>query len=801
MDRRLLLVPFLKRVEPNETKSFNTLFPEEEIKNLVNLSTHISPERIKRFLLVANQHPELREIALEHYEDGDEQSAMLQHYVNERIVYREGGFVAYGSPKKVALIHDFERWAKKQPFDFLSGSQNKKIPLSQTLLPYIKLNYPDWVDVKDGRKSIGGSFGSSPKGIWNIDLNQNKKTNSSHKSTSFKAIDWNQFRNELWWVESTSSEVTSEGKDAQIEVSVSDDVSENVSTTFDQRSGNVNDDVSKNVSDDVSENVYEEGVSLDLVSNLLSTLGGSALPEGHTDLDKAKQIRHKLIYHGENMFLGTRKTILINEHSNETTQYLILLEQLFYDNEIIALDTEYVPCPKNTPHNYSICYIQVGGSNESPIFIIGKKFFSFFHKLFMSWLSKPNSLLLGYYLMADLPILATTFNILPETFEHKVFDFYLFFRFLSPQLNNHGLKDWYLRIFGEKMDKTLQKTNWSKVILNSELIEYMKKDIQTLLDFLGYLPYLKDFSWRNTWETQIVHHDPFITSYLLDQVLIPTFVEITLKGVDVDEEDLQNYIREQERLLQENLQLLKCSLSQLRSAKQLESHLETQNITGMFDCLQMWPRTEKSGQIALGVEAIKEFIHNQEKTISDECAQWFVNYFQYKQISSNIMNSNKLFKCVTCGKLYPSWDFFGAATGRITTRKPALNSTPREPLFRSMFKAPDNYCYIVADYAMIEIVIMAVVANDGKMLNNLYEKKDLHMYLASQVLGQPYKDLMDLKQSSPGDYKQKRTPMKAVNFGLLYGMGADTLHKRLFSQGYAYTEEYVRHIHAVWTET
>lgn len=88
VDRRLLLVPFLKRVEQSEIKDFDLLFPAEEIQNLVRLSTHISPKQIKRFLLMANQHPELQEIALEHYEDRDEQSAMLQHYVNERITYQ-----------------------------------------------------------------------------------------------------------------------------------------------------------------------------------------------------------------------------------------------------------------------------------------------------------------------------------------------------------------------------------------------------------------------------------------------------------------------------------------------------------------------------------------------------------------------------------------------------------------------------------------------------------------------------------------------------------------------------------------
>lgn len=209
VDRRLLLVPFLKRVEPGETKDFDSLFPSKEIQNLVHLSTHISPKTIKGFLLMANQHPELREIALEHYEESDEQSAMLQHYVNDRITYQKGGFVPYGSRKKVegTLINDFERWVKRQPFDFAWDSKKKKIALSLTLVSYIKLNHPDWVDVRDGRERIGGTFGVNPKGIKHIALNKGNSTNSSNKIVSRKTLDWNQFRDELWWVEGTSSEM------------------------------------------------------------------------------------------------------------------------------------------------------------------------------------------------------------------------------------------------------------------------------------------------------------------------------------------------------------------------------------------------------------------------------------------------------------------------------------------------------------------------------------------------------------------------------------------------------------------
>ena len=102
---------------------------------------------------------------------------------------------------------------------------------------------------------------------------------------------------------------------------------------------------------------------------------------------------------------------------------------------------------------------------------------------------------------------------------------------------------------------------------------------------------------------------------------------------------------------------------------------------------------------------------------------------------------------------------------------------------------------------MIEIVIIAVLSQDETMLKNLYEQKDLHVFLASQVLEKPYEDLMKLKDTNPKEYKKVRTPMKSVNFGLLYGMGALTLWTRLISQGYIYTQTEVQHIHNIWTDT
>nr|AYC64085.1 hypothetical protein [Johnson-sea-linkia profunda] len=488
-----------------------------------------------------------------------------------------------------------------------------------------------------------------------------------------------------------------------------------------------------------------------------------------------------------------RKTIMLVQ--TEDSGALELLKEMFETNEVLALDTEYMP--HINPHKQTLCYIQIGGALGDCIFIIGQLYFTFLKNLLIDWLKKPQSLLLGFYLMADLTILSTQFQIAPKQFEWKVFDFYLFFKLLSPQLKKHSLKNWALRICDIELDKSFQKTNWLEEALTEDKKHYMMMDALILLKFLKYLPEIDGYDWANTWVPDC-YHEPLCTSIQLDQVLLPLFVDITLKGVFIEETQLVQVSQEFYEKLLENCELLGCTLEQLRSAKKLEQVLSQSSLPGMSECLSAWPRTQ-TGHICLGADTLNAFLYGEDLT--PECLQWFTHYFQTKKSLSEWTNAQKFAQYIDDDFIYPSWDIFGAATGRIITREPALNSTPRGDIFREMFRATAGHGFIVCDYSMIEIVIIAVISQDATMLKNIYEKKDLHMFLASQVLEKPYEQLMAFKQTDPQEYKKTRTPMKSVNFGLLYGMGAKTLWIRLISQGNTYTQAQVQHIHNVWTKT
>lgn len=116
-----------------------------------------------------------------------------------------------------------------------------------------------------------------------------------------------------------------------------------------------------------------------------------------------------------------------------------------------------------------------------------------------------------------------------------------------------------------------------------------------------------------------------------------------------------------------------------------------------------------------------------------------------------------------------------------------LAASPRTPAYRACFKAPEGRALVKADYSQIELRIAAEIAGDQRMLDAYRRGKDLHSLTARLVLG---------KQDVT---KADRQAAKALNFGLIYGMGAETLRQHA-ANGYGVhlTEEEARRFRAAF---
>lgn len=125
------------------------------------------------------------------------------------------------------------------------------------------------------------------------------------------------------------------------------------------------------------------------------------------------------------------------------------------------------------------------------------------------------------------------------------------------------------------------------------------------------------------------------------------------------------------------------------------------------------------------------------------------------------------------GRIHTNFKQTGTATGRLSSSEPNLQNIPvrtevgRE--LRKYFIPKDNYKLIAADYSQIELRLLACISNDEKMLSDFLSGEDIHASTASTVFGVPINMVTPIL----------RKRAKAVNFGIVYGIGEFSLSQDL----------------------
>jgi DNA polymerase-1 len=118
------------------------------------------------------------------------------------------------------------------------------------------------------------------------------------------------------------------------------------------------------------------------------------------------------------------------------------------------------------------------------------------------------------------------------------------------------------------------------------------------------------------------------------------------------------------------------------------------------------------------------------------------------------------------GRIHPRFVPLGASTGRVACREPNLQNLPKDPRFHEALRAPAGRRLITADYATCELRIVAELAEDPVFLAAFARGEDLHSTVASSMFG------VKVSKSERPELRQRA---KAINFGLVYGMGAGAL--------------------------
>jgi DNA polymerase-1 len=126
------------------------------------------------------------------------------------------------------------------------------------------------------------------------------------------------------------------------------------------------------------------------------------------------------------------------------------------------------------------------------------------------------------------------------------------------------------------------------------------------------------------------------------------------------------------------------------------------------------------------------------------------------------------------GRIHTTFNQTVAATGRLSSTDPNLQNIPiRSELGRQIregFVVGEGYeCLLSADYSQIELRIMAHLSGDEALIAAFESGHDFHAATASRVFGVP-----------PGDVgPELRAKIKAMNYGLAYGLSAYGLSQQL----------------------
>jgi len=123
------------------------------------------------------------------------------------------------------------------------------------------------------------------------------------------------------------------------------------------------------------------------------------------------------------------------------------------------------------------------------------------------------------------------------------------------------------------------------------------------------------------------------------------------------------------------------------------------------------------------------------------------------------------------GRIHTEFLQTSAATGRLASQNPNLQNIPIMSEWgkkiREAFVPEAGYTMLALDYSQIELRVLASVANDTKMIEAFKEGLDIHKLTAANVFDVPVEKVTS----------EQRQLAKTLNFGVIYGMGADAFAK------------------------
>lgn len=130
------------------------------------------------------------------------------------------------------------------------------------------------------------------------------------------------------------------------------------------------------------------------------------------------------------------------------------------------------------------------------------------------------------------------------------------------------------------------------------------------------------------------------------------------------------------------------------------------------------------------------------------------------------------------GVLYPNFNNTAVVTGRLSSSKPNMQNKAKHSrkgkLIHKLFKAPENFVCVQADFSQLEIWVSAFLSADENLINDLLSGVDMHCLRVSYMVEESYEQVVELCKTSE-KWSALRTAAKTFSYQRAYGAGVATL--------------------------
>lgn len=271
--------------------------------------------------------------------------------------------------------------------------------------------------------------------------------------------------------------------------------------------------------------------------------------------------------------------------------------------------------------------------------------------------------------------------------------------------------------------------------------------------------------------------------YDIELPLIEVLASMQLIGFTLDSDELRRF----GEMLSEKLSQLESSIYSM-AGEEFNINSPKQLGVILFERLQLpGGKRTKSGYSTRA--EVLEKLKDKHPIVNE-----ILSYRTYMKLKSTYCDGLGALVDPKTHRIHSLFNQTATVTGRISSSEPNMQNIPtRTELgreLRKMFVAKEGCVLVDADYSQIELRVLAHVSQDETMIEAFRNGADIHAVTASRILNIPINELT----------KEQRSSAKAINFGIVYGMGEYTLSQDLgisFKQAKKYMDDYFTKYHGV----